>query len=322
MNRFAHRPGPSWRVAVILLIAVSAGIVCASCGGGSPAAPSSGAPTPVPAPAPTPAPSPAPAPAPTPAPSLQAAVSRVDVPSTLGGGQEPRAFTVTLSAPAPAGGLVVTLSGNAVLTMPGTVTVTAGATTASAQVSAQSVSSETAVSIGASGGGQTRSAPFRVWPVFMRLVSTGEEFIVRSGSVTATPDRYYFTGDISSLREIRITAHRPGDSSDWWDITMAAPAGEQLARGVYRDARRIPPIRSGLPTLIVGGQGRGCNQSTGEFEVLDYAPAEPTAGTISLPVERFRATFTQRCSESPNGTVSGEVIVATTQNFCKTTRNC
>jgi len=74
--------------------------------------------------------------------------------------------TVTLTAPAPSGGFVVNLSSSNtnVATVPSTVTVPAGATSANFTVSTQAVSSATSVTITASAGGVSRTATLMVNP--------------------------------------------------------------------------------------------------------------------------------------------------------------
>jgi thermitase len=74
--------------------------------------------------------------------------------------------TVTLTAPAPSGGFVVNLSSSNtnVATVPSTVTVPAGATSANFTVSTQAVSSATNVTITASAGGISRTATLTVNP--------------------------------------------------------------------------------------------------------------------------------------------------------------
>ena len=74
--------------------------------------------------------------------------------------------TVTLSAAAPAGGAVVTLSSanTAVVTVPSGVTVPAGTTTATFAVATSAVTSSTTVTVSGTSGGATRSAQLTVTP--------------------------------------------------------------------------------------------------------------------------------------------------------------
>ena len=53
---------------------------------------------------------------------------------------------------------------------------------------------------------------------------------------------------------------------------FVAPAGRALTPGLYPGATRYPFQEAGEPGLDVSGDGRGCNELTGAFTVLDIAP--------------------------------------------------
>src|SRR4051812_38427717 len=79
-------------------------------------------------------------------------------PASVVGGT-PATGAVTLTAPAPAGGLVVTLSDNsAAVTVPASVTVPAGATGANFTITTAAVTAATSATVSAAAGGVTRSA--------------------------------------------------------------------------------------------------------------------------------------------------------------------
>jgi hypothetical protein len=80
-----------------------------------------------------------------------------------------------------------------------------------------------------------------------------------------------------------------GPYDHWWYVNITAPAGQQLAVGSYEDAQRYPFNSYPHPGLSIYGDGRGCNELTGRFDVdeLDRAP------TGELLV--FQATFEQHC---------------------------
>lgn len=84
-------------------------------------------------------------------------------PATAAGGQ-PSVGTITLDAPAPTGGVVVTLSSSntAVATVPASVTVAAGATSQTFSVTTQAVAANTTVNISAAYAGATRMAVLTV----------------------------------------------------------------------------------------------------------------------------------------------------------------
>jgi K319-like protein len=67
------------------------------------------------------------------------------------------------------------------------------------------------------------------------------------------------------------------------DTTIGANG---LPPGTYQNARRL---QSGFPHLDVSSPGRGCNQTDGEFEVLEYV--EDSDGML----ESLAVDFTQRC---------------------------
>ena len=93
-----------------------------------------------------------------------------------------------------------------------------------------------------------------------------------------------------------------GANGDWWFLEFAAPAGQSLVEGSYSGATRAPFREPGAPGLDVGGNGRGCNELTGTFTVLqaDLGP--------SNYLERFGATFEQHC-EGGLPALRGEVWV-------------
>lgn len=83
---------------------------------------------------------------------------------------------------------------------------------------------------------------------------------------------------------------------------MAVPEGQELAVGAYENATRYPFQDPDVPGLDFSGDGRGCNQLTGRFTVLeaDFTPDHY--------VERFHATFEQHCEGGPKA-LFGEIQI-------------
>ena len=226
-------------------------------------------------------------------------------------------LTAQLSAPAPAGGLSIMLSASgSALNIPTLLTIPGGQATGSVNMTARNV--EATVTVTGSGGGSTRSVPLQVVPVFIRIDSTGDDPVGQGRSYRIEPGTFVFGGDLQFNNVLELSAQ--ASPNNWWSVGMAPPSGRPLVPGVYKDARRIPPIGSSLPTLRIAGEGRGCNQSTGEFEVLE-AVYGPGFGGIVGSVEKFRATFKQTC-EGFTGSLSGEIRLATIPYYCKISRNC
>lgn len=89
----------------------------------------------------------------------------------------------------------------------------------------------------------------------------------------------------------------------WWSLYLQAPGGKPIAVGTYEAARRWPFQPPTLPGLDFGGTGRGCNELTGRFEILDLVIS--AAGDT---IDRFHATFEQHC-EGVSTALTGEVAV-------------
>ena len=109
----------------------------------------------------------------TPAPSAPTLSSLTLNPTTVIGGVQSSTGTVALSGPALSGGAQVALfsSNSAVASVPSSVTVPAGATSATFTVSTSAVTASTTVTISASYSGATRSASLTVTPVAPVLLS-------------------------------------------------------------------------------------------------------------------------------------------------------
>jgi len=93
------------------------------------------------------------------------------------------------------------------------------------------------------------------------------------------------------------------DGSDFWSLDFASAEGEALAVGQYTGATRYPFQSPTGPGFDIGGAGRGCNRSYGEFEILELNYDS------SGEVETFAANFTQRCTSETNPELKGAVRI-------------
>ena len=89
---------------------------------------------------------------------------------------------------------------------------------------------------------------------------------------------------------------------DFWALTFGSPDRVRLTPGTYTGAVRNGTRPLGTPGLDVNGEGRGCNQLTGNFTVLDasYGPYDY--------LQSFHATFDQSC-EGFMPSLHGEVSI-------------
>lgn len=85
----------------------------------------------------------------------------------------------------------------------------------------------------------------------------------------------------------------------WWTADFAAPSGAgPLGVQVYPTAERYPFQPPGIAGLDVTGDGRGCNQSSGRFQVHHMAFA-------NNQLSEFIVTFEQFCEKSPSNVLRG-----------------
>ncbi|HLV79760.1 MAG TPA: hypothetical protein VKT32_05735 [Chthonomonadaceae bacterium] len=130
---------------------------------------------------------------------------------------------VTLSGPAPSGGLVITISNtNPAATAPSSVTVNAGATSATFQITTTAVTSNTSGTVTASYNNGVKNAPLTVVPIGVK-------------SLTLTPSTV--TGGNSSTAKVTLTAPAPPGgltvsfSSNGGMLTPSVPATITIAAG-------------------------------------------------------------------------------------------
>ena len=204
--------------------------------------------------------------------------------------------SIRLNQTAPPGGLVVKLSSSdAATTVPASVAVPAGATTAVFPVETERVPRDVSVEVLASDGRRTWSAALQVWSAAANsfsVVGDPGDF-VGAGRVyrfTAPPSRFV-AQCVGSLVRVQVDGGR-------WSADVGAAPGTPLRPGTYEGARGFPP--SSGPTLRVSGDGRACNEATGRFVV------EEADLTAAGDVRRLSVTFEQRCSGSP-ATLRGEI---------------
>ena len=100
------------------------------------------------------------------------------------------------------------------------------------------------------------------------------------------------------------------NGTDSWFVDMAAPPGQQLSRGNYTN---LPSAPTTVAMFQFSGAGHGCTVGVSDVNVLEATYSAPPAGSsplISGIIQRFHATFTQRCGGSSSPLLTGEVSVS------------
>jgi hypothetical protein len=107
-------------------------------------------------------------------------------------------------------------------------------------------------------------------------------FVVPADSITAT-------GSQSLGISVNVNEGTSGSfNGEYWSIKLAPAIGGSLTVGAYEGAAR-EPFRGSSPGLEMYGTGRGCNQLSGRFSILEIAFA--VDGTL----EKLAANFRQQC---------------------------
>lgn len=97
--------------------------------------------------------------------------------------------------------------------------------------------------------------------------------------------------------EIRVSPTASGQGSNW-RAAFKAPDDLPLQEQVYPMANRYPFEPPGVAGLSVTGSGRGCNRSSGSFQIH-------TLTSTNASVDVFVATFEQFCEENMSNWLRG-----------------
>ena len=92
-----------------------------------------------------------------------------------------------------------------------------------------------------------------------------------------------------------------GTSGDSFGLTFAAPYGQKLHPGLYLDAQRAAFRESGRAGIDISGDGRGCNEVAGAFDVKDISY------TSSGAISSVWLTFEQHCEGPTAPPLYGEL---------------
>ena len=85
-----------------------------------------------------------------------------------------------------------------------------------------------------------------------------------------------------------------------WNVELSTDSlGIPLNPGVYNNVQRAAFTDPNRPGLDVGGDGRGCNQVTGSFQILDSV-LEGASDAGQPRVSSITAVFEEHCEGGPN----------------------
>ena len=215
--------------------------------------------------------------------------------------------SVSLPAPAPAGGAKITLdtTNNALVQVPASVTIPEGESNAIFPITAKVLRARPHVEVIATYNDVSNAADLIVqYPIPALTQFNLHRDASPNGSpafdfqMNEGPNNFFYTstGFGPSGRPDFLNAILTGGGNFYLLSFSTRQLNQALSPGFYPNAQRASFAEPGHPGLDIGGNGVGCNQITGEFTILDaifdetFSPAQVVA---------FAATFKQFCDASP-----------------------
>jgi len=113
-------------------------------------------------------------------------------------------------------------------------------------------------------------------------VGQGQQYEYTPADGTFTVSRNFYNG-------VSVSVIGPS-TSFWWDLDFSATGGIPIEVGTYLNATRFP--FTSFTGMAVGGNGRGCNELTGRFKVLEVVY------DVNGNVQRFAVDFEQHCEDN------------------------
>jgi hypothetical protein len=141
----------------------------------------------------------------------------------------------------------------------------------------------------------------------LSMTSEPGDYIGQGHAVTLSSPQWRFSAaQVNGVDKVSIGLQSgTGATYHWWTVVLAAPPGQPLAVGTYRNAQRAPFRMTGSPGLDVGGEGRGCNRVFGSFTVTQIAVDKQGN------VQGFEASFEQHCESAAAPALHGYVRFGT-----------
>jgi hypothetical protein len=196
---------------------------------------------------------------------------------------------VNLYSPATGSGAQLFLSSSdGAASVPATVTVPAGETTASFTVTTQEIREFRQIVITARSSTRSAIAALTIWaelPVYFDWFSEPGDVIGEGQYNRLVPGIGAFSASCDG-NEVRVNFDAP-DHDQFWSMVFKAPSDQPLRRGTYESVSRVAADHPNA-TMMISERDRSCSEVIGRFTIRD----------IDLQgdrVNRFRVSFEQQC---------------------------
>lgn len=137
---------------------------------------------------------------------------------------------------------------------------------------------------------------------FVQLTGEPGEYVSGGNSYYFTRSDGTFAFQTQFDKAITIQFRQTSPPYHWFDLTFKPYPGERLEPGIYPDATRWP-FQIQRPGLTVAGDGRGCNMSSGNFEVIS------STYDANGNIQSLHVRFEQFCESPSAPRLSGEALL-------------
>ncbi len=132
---------------------------------------------------------------------------------------------------------------------------------------------------------------------FIHLESESGDFIGNGRTFLLLPEEGDFS--VTQQSEYEITFEFMSDD-EWWELEFITPNKNRFEKKIYKNAERCDFQSTNKPGMSISGNGKGCSEISGMFNVLDVK--YDNKGNI----ENFYINFEQSC-DGAKAVIRGEI---------------
>lgn len=136
---------------------------------------------------------------------------------------------------------------------------------------------------------------------YLCMASEGGDFIGAGQNWLQVPDQATISAEswASSANPNAALTVKVISAEGEWELTFAPPSDPGWGAGLFENAVRYPFQEASQPGLSISGYGRGCNEISGKFEILEMEYIGSPDGSMPGLLSRFAANFEQHCDGGP-----------------------
>lgn len=126
------------------------------------------------------------------------------------------------------------------------------------------------------------------------FIGNGQNWLQVPDQATISAESWASSGNPSAAVTVKVKT-----AEGAWELTFAPPSDPGWGAGLFENAVRYPFQEPTQPGLSISGFGRGCNELSGKFEILEMEYIGSPDGSMPGLLSRFAANFEQHCDGGP-----------------------